>query len=164
MLRFCSYLVCEINSPKALLTPNLSQIGRFLKIWTQAQIFGHRQKCSDLAQIWCEQCFWWIDFTHQIWAKSDHFRQSWKLSFWVLTLLARFSNILKRSVWELTDIKNLHNFWLKSIEKSKFLCGVFSNKKITFGSFWPILGVFAPLWAPLRGLEGQLPPIPNLCG
>ena len=57
MLRFCSYLVCEINSSKALLTPNLSQIGRFLKIWTWVQIFGHRQKCSDLAQIWCEQCF-----------------------------------------------------------------------------------------------------------
>ena len=164
MLQFCSYLVCEINSPKALLTPNFSKIGAFL---TGSKNLGPGPKfwnSSDFAQIRCEQCFRWVDFTHQIWAKSDHFWQSWKLTFWALTLSARFSNILKRSVWELTDIKNSHNFWLKSIEKSKFLCGVFSNKKITFGSFWPILGVFAPLWTPLGGLEGQLSPIPDLCG
>ena len=34
MLRFCSYFTTEINSPKKLLTPNMSLIGAFLKFWT----------------------------------------------------------------------------------------------------------------------------------
>ena len=29
----------------------MSKIGQVLKIWTRAQIFGLRQKCSDFAQI-----------------------------------------------------------------------------------------------------------------
>ena len=57
VLRFCSYLVYKNDSRKEFITLNVSQIGAFLKIWTQAQIFGPHQKCSDLAQILGKKSF-----------------------------------------------------------------------------------------------------------
>ena len=53
-----------------------------LKIWTQVQKF---ENCSDFSHIWCDEFFFWVVFTHQIWAKSEHFWQCpkfWTQFFW----------------------------------------------------------------------------------
>ena len=48
MLRLCSYLVCENNSSKGFITPNMSKIGAFL---TKSQNFGPRSKNLKNAPI-----------------------------------------------------------------------------------------------------------------
>ena len=63
------------------------------KFWTRAQ------KWFDFAEIRCDEIFGWVDFTHQIWAKLDHFWQSWKITFWALTLSAFFGEN-----WNITSV------------------------------------------------------------
>ena len=106
MVRFCSDLVCEINSSKEFITQNLSKIGAFLAwIKKSPKIFDRAQKWSDFAEIWCDEIFSWVDFTHQIWAKSDHFWQSWKITFWALTLSAHFGENWNITSVDLTYVK-----------------------------------------------------------
>ena len=85
VLWFCSYLVCKNNSRKEFITSNMSKIGAFLTRSKNLGLGPNFQKCSDFAHIWCDEFFSWVVFTHQIWAKSEHFWQCpkfWSQFFW----------------------------------------------------------------------------------
>ena len=63
MLRFCSYFVYEIDSWKEFITPNMSTIGAFLTMSKKWDRGPNCQKCSDFAQIECDEFFLSVDFT-----------------------------------------------------------------------------------------------------
>ena len=57
MLRFCSYLVCEINSQKKIITPNLNKLKAFLTMSKNLDQGPNCHNSSDFAQIQCEELF-----------------------------------------------------------------------------------------------------------
>ena len=58
MLQFCSYFVCENNSWKEFITPNMSKIGEIFKFLDLVQIFGTSSKMLRF----CSYLVWWILF------------------------------------------------------------------------------------------------------
>ena len=93
MLWICSYLASKINSQKEFMTLNLSKIWAVLTIWTLVQIFGHCQKCSEFAQIGCDNFFVsWFHTPNR--SKNWAFLTMSKISHFISTILGVVKNAL----------------------------------------------------------------------
>ena len=57
MLRLCSYFVYKINSWKEFITSNMNTIGAFLAMSKKWDRGPNCQKCSNFAQIECDEFF-----------------------------------------------------------------------------------------------------------
>ena len=107
MLRLCSYFVYKINSWKEFITPNMSTIGAFLTLSKNLYPTPNCQKCSKFAQIQCDEFILWVDFTQQIWEKSEHFWQCPKF------------HILHPKFWELSKMLRLCSYFVYKINSWK---------------------------------------------
>ena len=97
MIRFFSYLLCEINSNYEFITLNLSKFGAFLTIWSWIQIFEQCQKCSDCAHILFIKSTHQKNSSHQIWAQLEHFWHCSKICI-QLQIVKNAPNLLKFNV------------------------------------------------------------------
>ena len=120
------------------------------------KILGLHQKWSDFAEIRCDEIFLWVDFTHQIWAKSDHFWQSWKITFWALTLSAHSGENWNITSVDLTYVKFQVIWSWNQLKNQNFHERKNFSSSLTLALLGYIGGVMPP-YIPPWGVGGSTP-------